>query len=225
MTQNSRPGFAPVYHVQPPVKEIMEDLNEVRERIKDIFFNKIFMAVSSLEGDRRTATEIDARRSEQLVMLGPVLERIYNEGIKPIVERTFEVCSRAGILPPPPQEMAGQEINIEFVSMLVQAQNAASSSGIERLLGLAGNLAAIDPAAVDNIDIDFALDKYSDNLNNDPRLIRSPQMLAQIRANREKEKQQQQAVQATPGLAKAAEVMSNIQTGSGQSALQKVTGL
>jgi Bacteriophage head to tail connecting protein len=189
---------------------MMEDIQDIRERIKDALFNKLFMAVSSLEGDRRTATEIDARRNEQLVMLGPVLERIYDEGIKPIIERVFSICARAHILPPPPAELQGQNINIEFISMLNQAQNAASASGIERLLGLAGNLAGVDPGVLDNIDIDFALDKYSDSLNNDPRLIRSPEDLANIRQRREKEQQLNTAAQATPGLAKAASVLADL---------------
>ena len=36
MLSNARPGFAPVYQVQPPVKEIMEDLNEVREAARGV---------------------------------------------------------------------------------------------------------------------------------------------------------------------------------------------
>jgi Bacteriophage head to tail connecting protein len=209
--QGAKPGMSSVYgDFKPAVREMMEDIQDIRERIKDALFNKLFMAVSSLEGDRRTATEIDARRNEQLVMLGPVLERIYDEGIKPIIERVFSICARAHILPPPPAELQGQNINIEFISMLNQAQNAASASGIERLLGLAGNLAGVDPGVLDNIDIDFALDKYSDSLNNDPRLIRSPEDLANIRQRREKEQQLNTAAQATPGLAKAASVLADL---------------
>jgi len=33
----------------PPVKEIMEDLNEVRDRIKRIFYNDLFQTISKFE--------------------------------------------------------------------------------------------------------------------------------------------------------------------------------
>jgi hypothetical protein len=219
-----RPGFAPVYTVNPQIREMMEDILVVQNRVKDTFFNNIFLAITNLS-TVRSATEIDARRSEQMVMLGPVLERIYDEGIKPAIERTFGIMSRVpGLLPPPPPEMAGMDMQIEFESMLQNAQNAASSSGIERLLGLAGNLAAVDPAVMDNIDIDFALDKYSDNLNNDPRLIRSPKQLTLIRQQREQEKQQQAMQQQSLAAVQGAKVLSETPMGNGQSALQQVTG-
>ena len=68
-------------------------------------------------------------------MLGPVLERIDVEVLKPIIERVFAIANRAGILPPPPPEVQGQMMNIEFVSMLAQAQKAtlgAASSACSR---------------------------------------------------------------------------------------------
>ena len=46
-----------------------------------------------------TAVEWDLRKSESLVMLGPALERIDNEVLRPILERVFAVVNRAGIIP------------------------------------------------------------------------------------------------------------------------------
>jgi hypothetical protein len=225
MMSQGRPGFAPVYQVAPPVKEIMEDLNEVRERIKETFFNNLFQTISQYETRSNvSATEIDARRAESLIMLGPVLERIYNEGIKLLIERTFAVTNRAGILPPAPAQIQGRAINIEFVSMLATAQAAAATSGIERLLQISGNLAGIDPAAMDNIDIDYALDKYSDLLDNDPRIIRSPAQLAQIRQQRQQQQQQQEQAEMAEKMAQGAQTLSQTQVGGGQNALQQMIG-
>jgi Bacteriophage head to tail connecting protein len=225
MMSQSRPGFAPVYQVAPPVKEIMEDLNEVRERIKETFFNNLFQTISQYETRSNvSATEIDARRAESLILLGPVLERVYDEGIKPIIERTFAVTARAGILPPAPPEIQGKNINIEFVSMLAVAQAAAATSGIERLLQLGGNLAGVDPAVMDNIDIDYALDKYSDLLHNDPRMIRSPVQLKQIRDQRQQQQQKQEQAEMAEKLAAGAKTLSETNVGGGQNALQQMTG-
>lgn len=219
-------GFAPAYETRPPVQEIMEDLNEVRERIKNIFFNNLFQMISQFEPKSNiTATEIDARRSEQLIMLGPVLERIYDEGIKPIIERTWAIMERAGILPEAPAEIAGQPMNIEFISMLALAQAAAQTAGIERIFSIAGNLAGVDPSTMDNIDIDYALDKYSDLLNNDPKLIRSPAALAAIRQARAKQQQAKQAQEQGLAMAQGAKTLSETQVGGGKNALQMMTGV
>lgn len=225
MMSRGRPGFAPVYQVQPQVKEMMEDLNEVRERIKQTYYNDLFMVISQYETRSNvTAAEIDARRAESMLMLGPALKRIDRELLRRSVERTFAIASRAGILPPAPVEIHGREIDIKFVSMLEMAQTASQASGIERLFQIAGNLAGIDPSTMDNIDIDYALDRYSYLLNNDPRLIRSPQQLAQIRQMRQQQQQQQQQAELAEKYAKGAQVLSQTDVGGGQNAIQQMIG-
>lgn len=223
---SGKPGFASVYDTKFPVNEITEDLNEVRERIRKTFFNDVLQTASQYETRSNvTAVEWDMRKSESLVMLGPALERIDHEVLKPVIERTFGIMNRAGIIPPPPPEVAGANMEIEFVSMLQQAQQAAQSAGIERLLALAGNLVAVKPEAMDNIDIDFALDKYSFLLNNDPRLTRSPGQLAQIREERAKAEQAQAQAQQADLMAKAGKTLSETQVGGGVNALQLMGGV
>ena len=229
LAQSAKIGFQPVYTIQPDIKGMMEDLNEVRQRIKDTFFNNLFQTISQFETRSNvSATEIDARRAESLIMLGPVLDRIEYELLSPIVERVFSIMSRAGILPNAPPEVQGWPINVEFVSMLATAQAAAATSGIERLLQIAGSLVAVDPAVMDNLDIDYALDKYSALMNNDPKIVRSPQELAQIRAQRQKDMQAQQMAQqadTAQKMAAAGQTLSQTDVGGGQNALQMMTGV
>lgn len=221
-------AIASIYDTKFPVAEITQDLEEVRQRIGKAFFNDLFQTISQYETRSNvTAVEIDARRAESMIMLGPVLERIDNEGLKVILERVFNIASRAGIFPEPPAEIAGMNIDVEFVSMLAQAQSAAAAGGIERVLGLAGNLAGVDPSVMDNIDIDMSLDIYSTLLNNDPRMIRSRDEVAMIRQQRQQQAQQaQMAEQAETAskLAAGAKTLSETPVGSGQSALAAMIG-
>src|SRR6516165_10540778 len=219
-------GFAPAYTVNPDIQGMLEDLNECRERIKETFFNNLFQTISQFETRSNvSATEIDARRAESLIMLGPVLERIEYELLGPIVERVFAIMSRARILPPSPPEIQGWPINVEFISMLATSQAAAATGGIERLFAVAGNLVGIDPAVMDNIDIDYAIDKYSSLMNNDPRIIRAPTELAAIRKQRQDQQAQDQAAARAEQLAKAGQTLSQTDVGGGQNALQKMTGV
>ncbi len=193
-TTSGKPGIASVYDTKFPVAEIVQDLEEVRARLGKIFFNDVLMTASQFETRSNvTAVEWNMRKSESMVALGPALDRIDFEVLSPTIERVFGIASRIlGLLPPAPPEIAGQMINITYISMLKQAQDASASSGIEDVLRMAGELVATKPEAMDNIDIDYAIDKYSYLRGNDPKLIRSPQDLEVIRANRA---QQAQAAQ------------------------------
>lgn len=229
MMQTGNAGFAPAYgNWKPGIAEISEDLNEIRQRIKTIFFNDLFQVISQFQTRSNvSATEIDARRSEAMVMLGPVLERIQYELLDPIIDRTFSVMSRAGVLPQPPPEIAGQNIDIEYVSMLLTAQLAAATSGIERTLQLAGGLVGADPGVMDNLDLDFAIAKYSTLMNNDPRLVRSPDQLQGIRAERQKQAaaaQQAQQAEKMNTMATAGKTMSEIDVGGGENMMSQLMG-
>jgi hypothetical protein len=218
--------------VNPQVNEMMQQIQDVRSRISETFYNNLFQTISQYQTRSNvTATEIDARRAEAMLMLGPVLERLNHECFAPLHERIFGIASRAGILPPAPREVQGMEMRVEFISMIELAQNANQASGIERLLQLAGSLAPIDPAVVDNIDIDFALDKVSYLYNNDPKLVRSPAQLQQIRNQRQQAQQQQQQMAQAQQVADAAhkgagaaQQLSQTDTGRGGNALQQLLG-
>jgi len=219
----SQIGMKPVFTVNPPVQEIMLDIEKVQERIKTIFFNDLFMMISQLQ-TVRTATEIDARREEKLVMLGPVLERFQNEALDPAVDRTFNIMRRAGLLPPAPQEIQGQHIDIEYVSMLAEAQRAVGTSSLERLAAQAGNLAAVDPTVLDKIDFDQFISVYGNLLSIDPRVIRDDEAVAQLRQARQQAQDQQNMLAMTDPAVKGAQVLSKTDVGGGQNALQAMLG-
>lgn len=222
---SGKPGFSSVYETRFPIQEIVEDLGEAKSRLSQTFFNDVLKVASQYETRSNvTAVEWDLRKSESLVMLGPVLERIDNEVLKPIIERVFAIAHRAGVFPPPPAEIQGQMMTIEFVSMLSQAQQATQAAGIERLFGITGNLVGVDPGAMDNVDVDYALDKYSSLLNNDPKMIRSPGALEQLRANRAKQQQAAQQADMAQKLALGAKTLSQADLGNGQNALAAMTG-
>lgn len=217
---SGKAGFSSAYDSRFPVAEITEDLNEVKLRMSQIFFNDVLKVASQYETRSNvTAVEWDLRKSESLIMLGPALERIDHEVLKLVIDRVFGIAQRAGIIPPPPPEIQGQMMNIAFISMLQQAQAATQAASIERVLSLAGNIVGVKPDAMDNIDVDYSLDKYSHLLNNDPKMIRSPEMLAQIRQQRAQQEQAAQQAQIADQLSAGAKNLAQADVG-GQNALQ-----
>lgn len=138
-------------------------------------------------------------------MLGPVLERLHNELLKPYIDVAFDRMIEAQLVPPPPEEMHDQELSVEFVSMLAQAQRAIGVAGVDRLVQTIGTIAVFQsksgqtPTALDKLAVDETIDAYSDMLGVDPTLIVSNDKVAIVR------KQRAQAVQAAQQQAQIAQ--------------------
>ena len=217
-------GYKPVYQVNPPVRDLYEDIKEIQERIKVIFFNDLFMMISQLD-TVRTATEIDARREEKLIMLGPVLERFEQEALDPVIERIFGIMMRGGLLPPAPPETRGRSLNVQYVSMLAEAQRAVSASGMERVISLVGNIAGADPSVMDNVDLDEFVSEYADLMGVPPKIIRSKDAMQQVRQQRDQKQQQAALLSQTDAAVKGAGVLSKTNVGGGQNALAAMVGM
>lgn len=221
--QSGRQMFAPAYQVNAPIAELMQDIAQVQDRIGQIFFNDLFMMISNLE-TVRTATEIDARREEKLIQLGPVLERFENEALDPAINRVFNIMLRAGLLPEAPPEIQGVELQIQYVSMLAEAQKATQTAAIERLFQFTGNLAGIRPDVLDNLNFDEGVDQYADALNVSPRIIFSQEMVQAQRQQRAEQMQEAQMAQDAAGGVEGAKLLSETNVGGGMNALEAILG-
>mgnify|MGYP000881843450 FL=1 len=125
-------------------------------------------------------------------MLGPVLERLQNELIDPLITLAFEAMNEAGILPPPPEELQGAQLSVVLLSILAQAQRAVGANSIDRYVATMASVAQVKPEVLDNFNADAWAEYYADALGVDPSLT-LPQK--QVAAIREQRAQQQQAAQ------------------------------
>lgn len=218
-------GFKPAYeNFRPPIQELMQDISEVQQRIKTIFFNDLFLMFQELQAEPRSAAAVDARREEKLIMLGPVLERLQTEAHDKIIDRVFAIMNRAGLLPPPPEEVRGAQIQVVYSSMLAAAQKATETAGIERLFAMVGSEAAIHPDALDVVNWDRALEKYNSLLGNDPELLNTPEEIAALRDAKRKQQQMQFLTDVGQGAAKAGKTLSETDVGGGKNALETMLG-
>ena len=113
------------------------------------------------------------------------------------------------------------DINVEFVSMLAQAQRAVGTNSIDRFVGNLGMVAQMKPEVLDRFDADQYAEIYGDMLGVDPRLIVADDKVALIRQQRAEAAQQQaQAEQMAQG-AQAARNLAAADT-RGQNALTDV---
>lgn len=190
------------------------DIQEVQERIQRGFYADLFAMMINSDRRQMTATEVAERHEEKLVLLGPVLQRLNTELLDPLVEDAFLFALEAGMLPEPPEALLDVEIDIKYVSLLAQAQEAVAATGIERTFAFAGNLAAVMPEILDNLDGDEALRQYSEILGNGPGITRDPEEVAEIRTGRAEAAQQEQMMQQGLAAAQGAKILSEADTQS-----------
>lgn len=216
-------GFKPAYEMKLDLGDLKDDIAEVQSRVRSTFFYDLFLMISQLD-TVRSATEIDERREEKLIQLGPVLERFENEALDTSLERVFNIMFRARLLPQLPPELVNVHIKIEYVSMLARAQKAAMTTGLERFVGFIGSLGGAQSGALDNLDIDETAQQYADAIGVSPKCVRSFAKVLKLREARAQAEQAAQAAAAAGQAIEAAKVMSETEVGGGQNALSMAIG-
>jgi hypothetical protein len=178
------------------------------------------------ESDRReiTAREIDERREEKMLMLGPVLERLHDELLQPLVTRVFNIMARNGLIPPPPKGVDNNGLQVEFISILAQAQKAVATAGIERMWQFGAQIGAIKPEALDRLDADGTMDAYADMTGAPASVLVDRQKAEKARQARAQAQQQQAALAGVQQLANTAKTASQIDVGGGQNAVAAMLG-
>jgi len=207
-------GVRSAFDVNLNLQHLMGDIQDVRERIRSSYYADLFLMLANDNRSGITATEVAERHEEKLLMLGPVLERLHNELLSPLIDIAFNYASSAGILPEAPPEIAGIELKVEFISVLAQAQRAVASQGIDRLLGTVGQLAALKPDILDKVDLDQAIDDYSEMFGTNPKLIVPDDVVAQIRAQRAQAMQAAQTAAAMPATVDAMKTVGDTDLGN-----------
>jgi hypothetical protein len=213
------------YMVDLDLNSLLVDIQDVRQRINEAFYRDIFMLMVNSTDKTMTATEVTERHEEKMLLMGPVLERLNAEMLDPLINIVFNKLVQADLLPPLPEDLQGQQLNVEFISILAQAQKAISTNSVDRMFSVLGNLAGMRPDIVDNVDLDFWPQWYADALGVDPRFIVSGKKVAVIREQRAQAEQQAAAMEQLQGATQAAKNMGvTMQGQSPEQIMQAFTG-
>ena len=179
----------------------MED--QRRQAIRSAFYvDQLVMGA----GPQMTATEVVARTEEKMRLLGPVLGRLQAELLQPLIERCYQILIRQEQFAPPPDVIAGQDIDIEYVSPLAKAQRQTEVQSTLQMLQIVQPIAQIDPKIIDHLDADGLVKHLLKSLSIPASVIRSDDEVQAVR--NEKEMQKAQAQQAEQQLVQS-EVAKN----------------
>ncbi len=220
-------GIKTSFEVNLNLQHLLMDIQDCRERVRRCFYADMFLMLATAgPNTRMTATEVAERHEEKLLMLGPVLERLHNELLDPLIEITFSRMLEAGLVPPAPPELQGMDLNVEFVSMLAQAQRAIGTNAVDRFVGNLGVIAQMKPDVLDKFDADHWAESYSDMLGVDPNMIVADRQVAIVRDARAKAQAAQAQAAAMQQNSETVRNMAQAPTGAGnQNALTDVMNM
>lgn len=202
--------------VQPlPVGSVqagIELMQEEQKLINDAFLVTIFQILT--ETPEMTATEVMERTREKGILLAPTIGRQQSEYLGPMIDRELDILSTQGQLPPMPPMLrsAKGEYKIVYDSPISRTQKAESASGAIRYLEIATNVAAQtgDSSMLDALDAPVVGPEIADILAVPAHWMRSKQSIQAIQEAKMRKQALEQAIQAAPAMAAAAQAQQNL---------------
>lgn len=224
VTSMGEHAVAPLFTNAPNLQQLQYKIDAVKNDIKDGYYNSLFLALLSQDNPQMTAREVAERHEEKLLMLGPVLERIHMELLDPAIDRAFVIALDAGLIPPPPAELEGQPTQVEYVSILSQAQKAVGVNRIEQSVGFLGSIAQMYPEARHLLDVERTAREYNSMIGAPAVILHSPEEYA--KAVQQEQQQQQLAQSAEVGntMAQGAKALGEVDAANVQALLAGTQG-
>jgi len=130
-----------------------------------------------------TATEVVQRQEERMRVIGPVLGRLMNEMLRPLIDRVFGLMLRNEMLSVPPELLQGRDVDIEYVSPLARAQKSSSLNSTMKALEVLLPLAQALPV-VDHLDPDGLVRHVTEALGVPKTALKSQREVNQAREAR-----------------------------------------
>lgn len=223
----------PAQVVQPNLSHFVADIQEVQRRIEHGAYKDLFLMLHQMDRGQITATEIIERKAEKLIGLGPVVERLNDEMLEPMIDRTFDIMMSAldaegnpTMVPPPPPELQDVKLGVEFISIFRQAQQ---QEDVTRTVGYVQNLALMaqatgDLSVMDNLDPDAAAQILGNKGGVPATVVASEEAVAAKRQARAQAEQQMQQQAAAAQAVEAAKALGDTQL-SGDNMLGSLMGM
>lgn len=199
----------------PEVSHINEE--ELRRSIREIFYVDAIRQLLQVEKSEMTAFEF-AKKIELLFrLLGPVYGRLEWEYLHRVIDTLFALQLTAGAFSPPPPEIyeSDGQIDIEFQNPIAKAQRAGGAEALTLAVNDLAPLSQMFPQIFDRIDPDKTADGVLDIRGVPASWKRKDKEIASLRAERQKQHAQENALaqleQAAGAAGKAAPALKMLQ--------------
>lgn len=200
---------------ETPVQTLAVDdlIRNIETRINMAWYVDVFRRISYLEPDsKRTATEVHALSDENYRQLISPLSRLIRGVLNPYTSRLFNYLYTQGRLPPPPEELEGQPIKIEYVSNMAQAMRSTGINSIRTMLETGLMLAKDAPQVWNKLDIYQSMDELAKATGAPARMMRGDEQVAALEAEQQKAAQAQAQAEQLQMLTKGVQSLASAPT-------------
>ena len=212
-------GLRPIHEVPDYLGDLRELLADSRRIISRVMYEDLWRKLIDDERSQRaTAAEIRALQMEKMGELGPVIENHTEDVFDPGMERLYQIMVRRslpawaqgkdGLLPQPPAILQGQGLKLEYTSLMSQAQKFIGTAGSRDYAADVLAVAPVVPAILDTVDWDEWSEEMAVARGVSPKIVRSQDDRAALRAQRAQQQAQQAALEQVPAAAKATKDMA-----------------
>jgi hypothetical protein len=218
-TQQQGNAVYAAQNVNPDTQGAIYFMQYTREQLQEGLYNDLFAMISSSPTNNMTATQVAEMQEEKLLMLGPVIERLHTELFGPLIDRIFEIMLEQGNIMPIPDEIAGDDLRVDFISLLAQAQKAVNTQSVDRYMMFLGQYAEMFPELLDIPNPDKMADDYAQNLGVPQSQLNSQEDRDAERASRREAQQAEQNAMQMDAAAGIAQKAAGTPTQGGDSTL------
>jgi hypothetical protein len=141
------------------------------------------------------------------------------ELLDPAIDRAFVIASDAGLIPPPPAELEGQPTQVEYVSILSQAQKAVGVNRIEQSVGFLGSIAQMYPEARHLLDVERTAREYNSMIGAPAVILRSPDDYEKAVQQEQQQQQMAQGAEVGATMAQSAKALGEVDPANVQALL------
>ncbi len=186
-----QPNSIPVVHTT---------LVELRQAILDIFMFRL-MQLKNRTG--MTVSEIRMREAQEAQQIVPLLSKIQADLLTPKTNRRFQQLLRNKKIPPPPDNVDLERIEVSFTS---EAQRVVKSQDIARVMQYTESIITLsqtNPDIIDVLDFDKIPKWLAEQYHVPASIIRDSEQIKDLRTSRQEQAQSMQAAQLAPQMAGA----------------------
>jgi hypothetical protein len=156
-----------------------------------------------------TATEVMARLQQMMEMFAPTLGRLQADLLDPLIQLTYSTLGRNNMLPPPPVELEGADLDVEYIGPIPRAQKNERAQSTSMWINELAQLDSVAPqlAMLDTVDADAVARGLGYDRGVPAKMMRTEDEVGEIREARAKAMEEQRQMDM---LEKAGKTMNQM---------------
>lgn len=182
------------------------EIERLQNSIKSTFFVD---RLELKESPAMTATEVLARLQQMMEQFAPTLGRLQADLLDPLIEYTYRLLGRRGLLPEVPESISELELDIEYTGPIPRAQKNEQAQSVSQWVGELAGLSQISPEFMDVVDTDAIARELGFDRGVPAKLMRTQSEVKDIRTERNEQQKAMAAAAAAKDISQASKNVSD----------------